>query len=112
MDFDRIIRMLQAGILSVAGVALLTQMTSAEEMENMGNAEDLQGNIACDVVHNPWLKVAPLGELPCELPIGGLERIPLGMEQEIMQLDDTTKEDILYNRNRQDHPDALVVGDR
>lgn len=113
MNFNRITRnLLQAGLFSFAGVALLTQTVSAEDMQKMGSVEDLHGVVACNVAENPWLTVAPLGELPCDLAIGGFAEVPLGMEHEIMQLDETTKENILYNRDRQDNPDALVVSPR
>ena len=114
MKFNRITcNLLQAGIVSLAGVALLTQTASAGEMKKMGNVEDLQGVVACNVTQNPWLAVAPLGELPCELPVGGrIEAIAIGLEQEIFQLDDATKAEIVYIRHRHEHPNALVVGDR
>ncbi|MEM9539935.1 MAG: hypothetical protein AAGA60_10610 [Cyanobacteria bacterium P01_E01_bin.42] len=112
MNFNRITRnLLQAGIFSFAGVALLTQTASAEDLQTMGTVEDLQGVVACNVAENPWLMVAPLGELPCDLGIGGVLEYPI-IEHDIMLLDETTKENILYNRDRQDHPDALVVSPR
>ena len=115
MNNNRTIRHLfHTSILSLAGVALLTQTASASEINaKTGNSQDLQGVVSCNVSQNPWLAIAPLGELPCESPVGGpVESIAVVLEHGIMQLNDTAKTEIVYTRYRQDYPDALVVGDR
>ncbi|MGK7929320.1 MAG: hypothetical protein AB4290_29455 [Spirulina sp.] len=115
IKFNPMIRnLLRTGILSLAGVALLTQVTSAGEIGwETGSAEDLQGVSACNVEEHVGLFYAELSvpDFPPEAWTckDGRGFNPPDPDPPVIRLEEETIDEILYIIDRHNHPDALII---